>query len=79
MRGWHDRLQGPLRRVPARVTRFRLVRRPATASATSAAPKSFRWFCSLVCQGICAQRLGMIDPTRHERAAMDHAVDMAGG
>jgi Family of unknown function (DUF6511) len=39
---------------------------------------SFRWFCSLVCQGICERRLGMIDPTRHERAAMDHAVGMAG-
>jgi hypothetical protein len=39
---------------------------------------SFRWFCSLVCQGICERRLGMIDPTRHERAAMDRAVEMAG-
>jgi Family of unknown function (DUF6511) len=39
---------------------------------------SRRRFCSLVCQGICERRLAMIDPTRHERAAMDHAVDMAG-
>jgi len=40
--------------------------------------RSRRWFCSLVCQGICHRRLGMIDPTRHERAAMAHAVAMAG-
>ena len=40
--------------------------------------ESFRSFCSLVCQDICHGRLGMIDPTRHERAAMDHAVDKAG-
>jgi len=39
---------------------------------------SFRWFCSLTCQGVCHRRSGMIDPTRHERAAMDHAVAMAG-
>ena len=39
---------------------------------------SFRWFCSLLCQGICHRRHGMIDPTRHERAAMAHAVAMAG-
>ena len=39
---------------------------------------SFRWLCSLLCQGICHRRHGMIDPTRHERAAMDHAVEMAG-
>jgi hypothetical protein len=40
--------------------------------------ESLRWFCSLVCQEICHRRLGMIDPTRHERAAMDQAVAMAG-
>jgi hypothetical protein len=40
--------------------------------------ESLRWFCSLMCQGICHRRRGMIDPTRHERAAMDHAVAMAG-
>jgi hypothetical protein len=40
--------------------------------------KSLRWFCSLVCQEICQRRRGMIDPTRHERAAMDHAVAVAG-
>ena len=39
---------------------------------------SLRWLCSLTCQGICQRRRGMIDPTRHERAAMDHAVDNAG-
>jgi Family of unknown function (DUF6511) len=40
--------------------------------------ESLRWFCSLMCQGICHRRRGMIDPTRHERAAMAHAVVMAG-
>ncbi len=40
--------------------------------------ESLRWLCSLTCQGICHRRRGMIDPTRHERAAMDHAVAMAG-
>ena len=40
--------------------------------------RSQRWLCSLTCQAICHRRRGMIDPTRHERAAMDHAVDMAG-
>ena len=39
---------------------------------------SLRWLCSLACQAICHRRRGMIDPTRHERAAMDHAVAMAG-
>jgi hypothetical protein len=39
---------------------------------------SFRWFCSLTCQGICHRRRGMIDSTRYERAAMDHTVEMAG-
>jgi Family of unknown function (DUF6511) len=39
---------------------------------------SLRWFCSLTCQDICRRTRGMIDPTRHERAAMDHAVAMAG-
>jgi hypothetical protein len=39
---------------------------------------TFRWLCSLACQDICHRRHGMIDPARHERAAMDHAVDMAG-
>jgi Family of unknown function (DUF6511) len=39
---------------------------------------SLRWFCSLTCQGICHRRHGMIDSTRHERAAMAHAVAMAG-
>jgi Family of unknown function (DUF6511) len=41
-------------------------------------PASLRWLCSLACQDICHRRRGMIDPTRHERAAMDHAVAMAG-
>jgi hypothetical protein len=40
--------------------------------------QSRRWLCSLVCQGICHRRRGMIDPTRHDRAAIDHAVAMAG-
>ena len=40
--------------------------------------ESLRWFCSLTCQDICPRRRGMIDPTRHGRAAMDHAVEMAG-
>jgi hypothetical protein len=40
--------------------------------------QSRRWLCSLACQAICDRRGGMIDPTRHERAAMDHAVAMAG-
>jgi len=40
--------------------------------------RSWRWLCSLTCQTICHRRRGMIDPTRHERAAMDHAVAMAG-
>jgi Family of unknown function (DUF6511) len=40
--------------------------------------QSRRWLCSLRCQMICQRRRGMIDPTRHERAAMDHAVDKAG-
>jgi hypothetical protein len=40
--------------------------------------ESFRWFCSLLCQDLCHRRRGMIDPTRHERAALDHAVAMAG-
>jgi hypothetical protein len=39
---------------------------------------SRRWLCSLACQTICQRRRGMIDPTRHELAAMEHAVDMAG-
>jgi hypothetical protein len=40
--------------------------------------ESLRWFCSLTCQEICHRRRGMIDPTRDERAAIDHAVAMAG-
>jgi hypothetical protein len=40
--------------------------------------QSRRWFCSLMCQDICHRRRGMIDPTQHERAAMDRAVEMAG-
>jgi hypothetical protein len=40
--------------------------------------RSRRWLCSLTCQDICHRRPGMIDPTRHERAAMVHAVEMAG-
>jgi hypothetical protein len=40
--------------------------------------QSRRWLCSLTCQNICQRRRGMIDPTRHERAAMEHAVAMAG-
>jgi Family of unknown function (DUF6511) len=40
--------------------------------------QSRRWLCSLRCQEICHRRRGMIDPTRHERAAMDHAVATAG-
>jgi Family of unknown function (DUF6511) len=40
--------------------------------------KSLRWLCSRTCQDIYHRRRGMIDPTRHERAAMDHAVAMAG-
>jgi hypothetical protein len=40
--------------------------------------QSRRWLCSLLCQEIYHRRRGMIDPTRHERAAMDHAVDKAG-
>ena len=40
--------------------------------------QSRRWPCSLTCQNIVHGRRGMIDPTRHERAAMDHAVAMAG-
>ena len=39
---------------------------------------SLRWLCSLLCLEICHRRRGMIDPTWHERAAMDHAVAMAG-
>jgi hypothetical protein len=40
--------------------------------------ESLRWFCSLTCQDICHRRQGMIDPTRYERAAIDHAIAMAG-
>jgi Family of unknown function (DUF6511) len=40
--------------------------------------QSRRWLCSLTCQDICHRRRGMIDPTGHERAAMDHAVEKAG-
>jgi Family of unknown function (DUF6511) len=40
--------------------------------------ESLRWFCSLTCQDICHRRQGMVDPTRHERAAIDHAIAMAG-
>ena len=40
--------------------------------------RSWCWLCSLTCQTICHRRRGMIEPTRHERAAMDHAVAMAG-
>jgi Family of unknown function (DUF6511) len=40
--------------------------------------QSRRWLCSQLCQEICHRRRGMIDPTRHERAAMDQAVAMAG-
>jgi hypothetical protein len=40
--------------------------------------QSRRWLCSLFCQEIYHRRRGMIDPTRHERAAMHHAVDKAG-
>jgi Family of unknown function (DUF6511) len=39
--------------------------------------ESLRWFCSLTCH-ICHRTRGMIDPTRHERAAIDHAIAMAG-
>jgi hypothetical protein len=39
---------------------------------------SFRRLCSRRCQDICHRRRGMVDPTRHERAAMQHAVAMAG-
>jgi hypothetical protein len=63
--------------VSARRARLRLVR-CTRKIADPRRDQSRRWFCSLVCQEICARRLGMIDPTRHERAAMDHAVDMAG-
>jgi hypothetical protein len=40
--------------------------------------ESLRWFCSLTCQDICYRRQGMIDPTRHEQAAIDHAIALAG-
>ena len=40
--------------------------------------ESRRWLCSLACQDICHRSRGMIDPTRHERAAMDHAGTLAG-
>jgi len=40
--------------------------------------ESRRWLCSLTCQNISHRRRGMIDPTRDERAAMAHAVVMAG-
>jgi hypothetical protein len=40
--------------------------------------ESRRWLCSLACQNICHRRRGMIDPTRDERAAMEHALAMAG-
>ena len=40
--------------------------------------QSRRWLCSLACQNICHRRRGMIDSTRDERAAMSHAVAMAG-
>jgi Family of unknown function (DUF6511) len=40
--------------------------------------QSRRWLCSLLCQEICHRRRGMIDPTRHERAAINHAITMAG-
>jgi Family of unknown function (DUF6511) len=40
--------------------------------------QSRRWLCSLACQNICHRRRGMIDPSRHERAAIGHAVAMAG-
>ena len=37
-----------------------------------------KWFCSMHCQAICHRRKGMIDPTKHELAAMESAVPMAG-
>lgn len=37
-----------------------------------------RWLCSRGCQAVCYRRRGMIDPTRHERVAMEHAVTTAG-
>ena len=40
--------------------------------------RSRRRLCSRTCQDICHRRRGMIDPTPHEQAAMDHAVAMAG-
>jgi Family of unknown function (DUF6511) len=40
--------------------------------------QSRRWLCSIACQNICHRRRGMIDPRRDERAAMEHAVAMAG-
>ena len=39
---------------------------------------SLRRLCSRLCQDICHRRRGMVDPTRHERAAMAHAVALAG-
>ena len=39
---------------------------------------SFRRLCSAACQDLCHRRRGMVDPTRHERAAMQHAVTLAG-
>ena len=40
--------------------------------------ESARLLCSLACQDLCHRSRGMVDPTPHERAAMDHAVAMAG-
>jgi Family of unknown function (DUF6511) len=40
--------------------------------------QSRSWLCSLLCQEICHRKRGMIDPTRHEQAALDHAVGKAG-
>jgi len=39
---------------------------------------SQRWFCSMTCQDICHGRRGMIDPTKHEIAAMQAASPVAG-
>jgi hypothetical protein len=77
MRGSHDRLQG-LCAVCRRGTRGFGWFDGQFGVGDPRRDQSRRWLCSLTCQNICHRRLGMIDPSQHERAAMDHAVAMAG-
>ena len=68
----------PLRRLPPRAARLRLVRRRASRSRDPRRDRTRRRLCSRTCQDICHRRRGMIDPTPNEQAAMAAGGDAAG-